>query len=275
MQLVMYVVSHDQKILDEVPERNHLRKVLLQDLQINREFLGEELAENRFLLTKDLCKLDVQWCGFASARWNHRFPKKPSLDALDQLFRNEKDNLSPNYFFAPNSMSLSQRQLKSWVRAQNDVHPGMGEILYKLIDFNEIDVNQNRIFNVVMGNCFIVSREIASDFLNFWQKNFWFLYKEFGLEAPFSYRCQLCGFSSTKGFDRWTNRRHAGYLLERVSSLFFTSRSDLHPIQFKPSGISFDRKTFISPYFGIGLLLSLGSARFLNKKDLCNHKVEN
>lgn len=272
--LAIYVVSHDRSLLNNIAPATHLRMVLLEDLDLPSEFKGQDLAESRFLLTSRLTSGGEDWCGLASARWDERFPDFPTLNELGYIFSLKSSALAENYFVAPNVIMTNGTKFRLWLKAQDEVHPGMAALLESVMKHNEISVAPEQNLNIVMGNSFIVSRKAAADFLEFWQNSFRYLHTEHGLQFPYTYRCQFCGFESEKGVGRWNRVRHAGFLLERVSSLFFMSRPDLIAVQPAPGGFAPIQPKVLTSSFGLGLRLSVIRNRYLPGKTKCNHEAE-
>jgi len=271
--LALYVVSHDLTLLQNIAPSPHLRMVSLDDLDLPSEFQGQ-LAESRFLLTSMLTSGGEDWCGLASARWNERFPDFPTLNELGSIFSSKSSYLNENYFVAPNVIRTNGNKFRLWLKAQDEVHPGMMALLESVMKHNEIMVTPEQKLNIVMGNSFIVSRKVAVDFLKFWQNSFRYLHTKHGLQLPFNYRCQFCGFESEEGVGRWSRVRHGGFLLERVSSLFFMSRPDLTAVRPTPRGFTPIQPRTLTSSFGFGLRLSIIRNRYLPGKTKCNHEAD-
>jgi hypothetical protein len=228
MKSRIYAVSHDKELLLTVPENGSIIKVLLSDLELSAEIAGESLAENRFLMTKQLVSNQPDYCGFVSARWDDRFKSWPTLSDLSaQIEIAAKD--SRQALFAPVTMRVSQRQLGYWLKAQDRHHPGMTNLLYELISYHKIKFHGRNIRAVVLANNFVAPLSVAEELLSFWQDTFTYLYEKYGLDFPFTYRCPKCGLESLNRLDRYSRVRHAGFLLERVTTLYFLSRPDLVP----------------------------------------------
>jgi hypothetical protein len=255
------VVSHDIRALSSVPKKEFLKPVLLSSLPISKRFLGENLAESRFLVGDDLLDGDFDFKGFVSARWDERFPQWPRLEKLDSLFENVITESEPKFFFAPITYRLSANQVKEWLDAQNLVHPGMREILTDLMGYQSLRVEEGVIHNLVMGNNFILPKDIAREFLLFWRTSFDYLVEKYGLDFPFNYRCPKCGLESIDGIDRWTRVRHAGFVMERVSALFFLSRPDLTSKILKKGKIVDVSRKVIYRWLGLGFHLSVAASR--------------
>ncbi len=238
LKVSISVVSHDPQILNEVAQNPILRKVLLSELDIPQRYRGEILAESRFLIGNHFLEGKFDFRGFVSARWDQRFPRWPKLSTINVLFEDLKLATSSRTFFAPNCKRLRESQVNLWVKSQDIFHPGMTALVEELIDFNRISFNTSDTYNLVMGNNFILPATIAEDFLKFWHESFSYLEMKYGLDFPFEYRCHKCGFNSSQGVDRWSRDRHAGFLLERLSALYFLSRPELVPLQHQNGRIS-------------------------------------
>lgn len=131
------VVSHDQFLLESIPDRPFLSKILLTDLNLPLELRGESLAESRFLVTNNLVEGNQGFIGFISARWNQRFPDWPSIENLDQLFAATLPPQS-NQFIAPIGFKFTGRQVENWLKIQDLLHPGIEELIRELIGYHNI-----------------------------------------------------------------------------------------------------------------------------------------
>lgn len=244
------VVSHDQFLLESIPDRPFLSKILLTDLNLPLELRGESLAESRFLVTNNLVEGNQGFIGFISARWNQRFPDWPSIENLDQLFAATLPPQS-NQFIAPIGFKFTGRQVENWLKIQDLLHPGIEELIRELIGYHNISFHERQLYNLVMGNNFFVSKACGEELLSFWQESFAYLFGKYQLNFPYKYRCHRCGAQSEKGIGRWTDVRHAGFMMERVTALFFLSRPDLIPIGWKNGSlVEIKNKTI---YRGVGI----------------------
>ena len=259
---------------EEIPQAPILRKVLLTELEIPQRYRGETLAESRFLIGNHFLDGTFDFRGFVSARWDQRFPKWPKLSEIEVLFKNLNMETSSRTIFAPNCKRLSASQVALWLKSQDTFHPGMTALVEELIEFNKISFVKSGTYNLVMGNNFILPTEIAEDFLKFWHESFSYLERKHGLDFPFEYRCHKCGFNSAQGVDRWSRERHAGFLLERLSALYFLSRPELVPIQHRDGRMRHVAKEpFYRGYFVAQKLQAIGMRAFgLNKSCKIRHE---
>lgn len=252
-ELLIYVVSHDVALLNDLPKRDFLVPTLLGELGLPQELAGNQLAENRFLLTNLLTDNEASQVGFISARWNERFPTWPHIQELDALALSESDDARS--YFAPQTILATGPQVKNWIKAQDAVHPGTSSLLFELLDVLGADnLSDRSVRGISMGNNFIVTRDVALELLSFWQAGFNHLYKKYGFDLPFDYRCASCGLVSHQGVGRWDRSRHAGFLFERVTALFFATRTDLVALEPHNGSNRKVRRSLLAHAFALGPL---------------------
>ena len=231
----IFVVSHLDSLLDQVPKSDDLVLINLETLDIPEEFRGNHLAESRFFLSDLVEKSSAEIIGFASARWHERFPDLPSLDKMGAL----ASTLNPNQYFAPMlSPVLSKRGLRTWIAMQDLEHPGMGTLLGEAFEReSRKDPNQTVYGFSVMGGQIFIPRPEFLLLQEFVVRNLSAAYRQSGLFPPFRYACSTCGRVFDEGVGRWSNSRHLGFLSERFISLYFILRPDLLPMKVGTSSL--------------------------------------
>jgi len=271
--LRVFVVSHDPEFLAKLPKRDFLEPILLGELALPEKFAGNQLAENRFLLTNILTENYFAQVGFVSARWNERFPTWPKLERLDQFLelRGEANKL----YFAPQTILATGRQVNNWIKAQDAVHPGMSNLLLDVLEkLSSNNLGDPAIRGISMGNNFVVSHEVATELLEFWQRGFNYLFEKYGFDLPFEYRCASCGIVSHQGVGRWDRSRHAGFLFERLTALYFATRTDLIPIEPHGQGNRKVRRSLMAHGFTVGPLIYRWYKTFMRFGKPCQHEHE-
>jgi hypothetical protein len=249
--LALHVFSHDSRIFHKVPDSPEIVKILLSNLTVDEQFKGEQLAENRFFISKESNCISADLIGCVSARWDERFPTYPKLDELHFYAK----NLKMHEVIAPQSLILNKSQFTSWLKNQDAVHPGISKLLHEAINQFSISM-EGKSYNLVMGNNFIISSEVYEDFLIFWRQGFEYFHRKYGFRLPFTYRCPRCGFESNNGVGRWEESRHAAFFYERLTALFFANRRDLKLLGFK-DGKMISRKKGLE-----SILMPIGPAMF-------------
>ena len=161
MSLSLFVLSHDQSILDSLPKLEYLIPINLNDLDIPLKYRGQSLSENRFFLSQLADKVESDFVGVISGRYSERYPAAPEFVKLGSV----ASGLGSNEFYAPWVRGLrTNRELVTWINTQDGVHPGMAKVLHSLINFDP----QSTGGNVFGGNQFILARRDWIDFLSFW-----------------------------------------------------------------------------------------------------------
>jgi hypothetical protein len=235
MNLSLFVLSHDQEILDSLPKIEHLIPVNLNDLDIPAAYRGQSLSENRFFLSSLAANADSDYIGVISGRYAERYPDAPGLGDLAAVAQ----SLALNEFYAPWVRSIrNKRELSTWVNSQDGVHPGMAKVINSLISYE----HQSLGGNVFGGNQFILSRRDWFDFLEFWKRTFGKSFDKWGLTPPFSFRCWNCGSSKPDGFHTYGPARQAGFLGERITAMYFATKVSLVPSKF--SKVSYYHPSF-------------------------------
>jgi hypothetical protein len=258
-RLKIFIVSHDQKLLDKIPKKRFLVPTSLNELDLPERLAGNQLAENRFLLTDAMSNIDASWVGFISARWNERFPSWPAVSQLDWIITSSTPK---NQYFAPSTKyGVSGLAVQEWIKNQDIGHPGMSTLLLEAVDvMNVRGLAELTTRNISMGNNFIVSKDVARELMDFWQRAFKYFDSKYGFELPFSYGCPDCGFESSSGVGRWDSSRHAGFFYERITSLFFASRPDLVAVRVRKITAKSVRSKIISTW-----------TSFQNRNRTCSH----
>lgn len=72
-------LGHSQKQFDSIEERSYIRKVNLNSLDAG-EYSGNEWAETRAFLTKNLFSSHVNFVGFVTASWNNKYEPFSRID---------------------------------------------------------------------------------------------------------------------------------------------------------------------------------------------------
>lgn len=222
--LSVFVVSHDPQLLARVPSLPYLRNILLSELDIPERFKGDSLSENRIFLSQDAMKVETDFVGLVSARFEEREPNGPGFLGLLDLVQ----SMSDRECWSPVVRNVNtSKEASFWIAAQDGIHPGMAGIL---------GLCEERLFPesapvtgvVFTGNQFIVPREHWIRLVKLWRLGLSEVEKEYGLVPPFSYRCFNCGTKKPNGYWRYSPARHLGFIGERLTALIMT-RSGLSP----------------------------------------------
>lgn len=214
------MLSHDQSILEKLPDAEHIKKVNLENLDIPEEFKGQSLSENRFFLSSLCEQVNTEFVGVVSGRYEARYPYAPALIDLPSVV----EKLKPGEFYTPWARKLrNNSELRLWINTQDGVHPGMSRVINTLFDVDCVKA----VGAAFGGNQFILPKAQWDEFITHWRNSFEASIKAWGQDIPFTYRCWNCGAFKPDGFHTYGPQRHLGFLGERITALFFASRGDL------------------------------------------------
>lgn len=193
----------------------------LNTLRIADAFKGQSLSENRIYLDDLVFDVKTDFVGLVSARYNERvrtnFPRVSELEAVAAQMHYKE-------LFAPSSQRVDSKiAYELWIKKQDGEHPGIAQVLERL----DTGLNWPTLGHhgfAVLGNQFIVHRDVWFDLVNFWRTGFFSSYKIWGMNAPFSHRCFHCGANKPDGYSRYGPQRHAGFLGERITAMYFAQR---------------------------------------------------
>ena len=70
--LQILCLGHSEKHLAKIPEKPYLKKINLNDIDVHK-YSGNEWAESRAFIAKDLFSQDKEFIGYTTASWNDKF----------------------------------------------------------------------------------------------------------------------------------------------------------------------------------------------------------
>ncbi len=252
-------LGHEDARLAALPRHPWLEPVDLRDLELPSALAGNDLAESRFLLSPraDALADSADYVGMLPARWDERFPTWPRLRELSAL----APWLRRDRLLAPSAHPIAHARVGAWIRRQDEVHPGMSELLATVRTAwsddaaGESEASRETAAplptprttdssvlapptppptpfgsgwgTAVWGSTFIVHRDEFRALLDAFRAAFTVIHAQHALDLPHEYRCPRCGRTSPWGIGRWSDDRHASYFYERVTGLHFARRSGL------------------------------------------------
>lgn len=210
MKLKIFFLSHDQNILDDVPEMPFAtEKVLLGSLPLG-EFQDNRLGEGRAFLA-DLNTEGADYLGFLNARllekynrWQiHRHRNDMSWDRVKDL----PSRLAIHKVIAPWNAP------PDWAAYSESQHPNMLPILQRMAAHTNmrLDTAQPSLW----GNDFICESHVWLSWRVFWRNTFEMIHGWYGWDPP---------YLVTPNMD--PNRKPA-YIYERITTLYFGNRPEL------------------------------------------------
>lgn len=201
--LRMFLLHHSQDKLDQVVDAPDITKVNLATLPLG-QFQSNQISESRFWLTDGILQCDEEYVGVGTGCWDKKYPKHPLSDRSKWIER-----LAPDKILTPNFA-----RLEKWQFLSQQTHPGMMPLIAEASHVEGINQTHWHCRDSVWAQTFICHRSILPDFLDKWRRMFLYLYTKFGFDMPFELGPHEKG-------------RKAGYLCERLTMVYFASRTDL------------------------------------------------
>ena len=205
MSKLIYLLSNSVELLHKAEVGSEYYKVYLNDLHKGTRHNSNLYGEGRMLLMSSFDLADV--VGFANARWNSKYAH---LATRLEHFTNYADLVTPTTVYAPWTCK------SGWLSHTLQVHPTMKNLLDELSEFAGIPLRDDS--PTLWANDLVASREVIESWLAFWRKCFMHFDGKYGALLPMAYY-------------NMDPARGPAYFYERVSALYFASRSDLNIIQ--------------------------------------------
>jgi hypothetical protein len=210
----IFILGHNQEVIDRVPDRPYFEKVNLGELPLDR-FQNNQLAESRIFLAPFMHRIEQEYVGFSSARWNDKYAYlgttriedmhtlKLLLKPTNVIVAQRTDNVNG---------PLGSLDPVNWRTHFEFSHKGITHYLDELAKVSGIN-NLNPSF---WANNFICHRSVFKDFLKHWLDVFFHFYSKYG----FDYK-----------FEAMDPTRSAAFLLEAITVNYFSSRKDLRIVE--------------------------------------------
>lgn len=210
----IFVLGHQEDQLAKVIPRPYLHKVNLNDLPIER-FQTNLLAESRIYLASFLQKVDHEYIGLVTSKWNQKYAyiNTTNLEDLHQL----RVHLKPkNVIVAQRtdntSGGLGDLDTLDWRTHLEHVHKGIGPYLDELAKLSGVYKRGPSFW----ANNFICHRTVFKQFLKHWLDMFFYFYAKY----KFEYK-----------YETYDPSRLPSFFMEAITINYFSSRKDLHFIE--------------------------------------------
>lgn len=215
-------LGHSQKQFDSIEERSYIRKVNLNTLDAG-QYSGNEWAESRAFVTKNLFSKDVDFVGFITASWNNKYESFSRIDNLHnwdtaKILLNSKPEdkivLCADIFCPCWWTTTYQGSNILSVFFGNKSHT-IGKRLLKLVNLDNFKHIKVPFANQIIAHRLIIQRYI--DYLqneNILDKVDWFV-KKFAIKY-------IDKSNEIKIF--YQNNRIQAYLMEMISCFWFANQ---------------------------------------------------
>jgi hypothetical protein len=214
--LRVFAFYHKPEVLAAVPDLPFLVKGLMQDVRHGDPAFDDQcFGEGRLFLSDLVTKVQEDYIGIVNGRSHLKYANKGfTWDGL-------RDRLSP--LLAPRNV-VALWPTDSYVCATDDwlaftdrMHPGMADLVVEMLGAAGVPCVPGR--PSLWANDFVCHRTVFYQWLRAWRTCHAFAYHRWGKDLPIS------------DFNIDPVRKPA-YLLERATTAFFASRTDLTVVEF-------------------------------------------
>jgi len=210
--LRLFVLSHRQDLLDAVSDQPCFHKVNLARLPLGR-YQSNLLGEGRAVLYDiDIGVDDADYFGLVNARWDDKYPNLQTR--LANLNNMAQPQLAASQVLTP--WATDSDEASDWYYWTTYFHPSMADLLDELAAFSGLSLRTGRVS--LWANDFICQRDVWYSWRQFWRRCFTHFHGRYGFLLP--YRSEDMDVA-----------RLPAYFYERVTTLYFANRADLHVIQ--------------------------------------------
>lgn len=203
----IFVLSHEQALLDLTPNGPEFEKVNLSSLDIG-PCQSNQLGECRAFF-RDFSDVDAEYIGFANARWNQKYFRLKTR--LETLPYHVERLAAPGWVLAP-------WPAHDWIKLTLHHHPTMEPLVSEMLQTMALSPNNDQVS--VWANDFICHRSVFFDWLRFWKTTFEHFYGRYGLDLPFD----IAGTDPS---------RKSAFFFERVTTAYFANRPDVRIAPFE------------------------------------------
>lgn len=206
--LHIFVPYHDFRVLGGVPQRPWLSRVLLPHLNLSDPSLRDNrLGESRLFLSSLRHPEGVDRVGVLNARCAQKY-RGFDWDAVPDLVKSLMTG--PEKVLCP--WPTVNGWSDDWLAYSESVHPGMTRLIHQNLFQPMEDVCRRP---SLWGNDFICHRTVWDEWITYWRQAFNYYHGRYEFDPPFA--CD----------PKYDNRKPA-LLYERITTLYFAMRPDLH-----------------------------------------------
>jgi hypothetical protein len=206
----IFVIHNEEEVLNKVVSNKFIKKINLNNLELNEKYKTNKLAENRFLIYLSNNKgilADYDYIGICSASWDYKYEtdKEDStvlrLEKVPELVKYFKKNFI--YVPAPIKENWYERSIYS--------HAGMEIYIDELLERNKFKKTGSSFYS----NNFICKRSILINFLDWWRKEFDYFFEKY--ECEYEYDSENC--------QNYKENVNCAYFYERITLAYFANKN--------------------------------------------------
>ena len=205
----LFVIHNDENLLNSIPSSKFIKKINLNNLELEPKYQNNALAENRFLIhlsNNTSLVRDYDYVGICSASWNkkykvnHRDSDVFALEKIPELV----DNFKKNSIYVP-------AHVRDWYEETINNHIGMEIYLDELLKRN----NFKNYGDSFYSNNFICKKSLLIEFLKWWRNEFNYFFDKYKYEYDFD----------SESCPNYKAHVNCSYFYERLTVTYFANKS--------------------------------------------------
>ncbi len=206
----IFVLHNEEEVLNKAVSNTFIKKINLNNLELNEKYKTNKLAENRFLiyLSNNISILEnCDYIGICSASWDKKY--KTDQEFSDVLKLEKVPNLVK--YFKKNVIYVPAPIKENWYEKSIYMHEGMEVYIDELLKRNNFKKKGSSFYS----NNFICKRSILIEFLKWWKKEFDYFFEKY--ECEYKYDSQNC--------PNYKENVNCAYFYERITVAYFANKS--------------------------------------------------
>jgi len=209
-EIQIFVIHNEEELLNKVNSNKFIKKINLDNLELDEKYKNNQLAENRFLihLSNNTSLLsDCEYIGICSASWNSKYKTNEEYSSVFKLENLPElvSNFKKSFIYAPALVE------ESWYEESICNHVGMEVYIDELLKRNNFKKTGTSFYS----NNFICKKSILIEFLKWWRKEFDYFFEKY--EYKYEYDSEQC--------PNYKPHVNCSYFYERLTIAYFANKN--------------------------------------------------
>lgn len=206
--VIIFVLHNEQEVLNKIYAGPSVKKINLNDLNLDPKYANNALAENRFFVylseNIDILK-DYDYIGVCSASWDFKYKtlnKNSNVIELGKITELAEEFDNP-FIYVPSFV-------KDWYNESIFNHAGMEVYIDELLKRNNFKSTGNSFYS----NNFICKRSIFINFIKWWKVEFDYFFKKYRYTYHYN----------SENYENYKPDVNCSYFYERLTISYFANK---------------------------------------------------
>jgi hypothetical protein len=206
--VIIFVLHNEQEVLNKIYAGPSVKKINLNDLNLDPKYANNSLAENRFFVylseNIDILK-DYDYIGVCSASWDFKYKtlnKNSNVIELGKIPELAEEFDNP-FIYVPSFV-------KDWYNESIFNHAGMEVYIDELLKRNNFKSTGNSFYS----NNFICKRSIFINFIKWWKVEFDYFFKKYRYTYHYN----------SENYENYKPDVNCSYFYERLTISYFANK---------------------------------------------------